>query len=400
MADPQFKTTVWGGERIYMVDFSRARTGPPHRRFPDIDRHGYHDSAHPSEHGPIVSASTTQEGVTVLFHRTEISTTAALFAVSSNTGVLQITKPTTDGRLSSDRSQPIQFTAGANEGRAVIEIRYKWPDGPVIGRLYVQIYTPFQVLMQLHLVTVNGLGHASSFLGANCPNWEAKDRQIRKLIDGANEIWLPHGIVLAVDGPMVNTTWTQDQVPSGNHSLSDDECLQAGALSPQRLYDHVNVYLIPKTTGKAAAFGISVPFAKQNDLTFPKFLRPDARNLANGLYIFTSLAHTGQSIAHEMGHCMSLTRLNAAPNDIQGHSTGDSTGGKQVRDDSVTRRRVMYPETSLRNASAAAWRNDTGYGPGQMGGFVTYRQLPEAQDITFQESQRARDSTKSDFYAM
>ena len=130
---PHFKTTVWAGERIYMVDFSRAKTGPPHRRFPDIDRHGYHDTANPSEHGPIVSASATQEEVTVLFHRTEISTAATLFATSTDNSVLRITKPA-DGRLTSDRSQPIQFTAAA-AGRAVIEIRYNWTDGPVIGRL-------------------------------------------------------------------------------------------------------------------------------------------------------------------------------------------------------------------------------------------------------------------------
>jgi hypothetical protein len=73
---------MWAGERIYMVDFSRAKTGLPHRRFPDIDRHGYQDAANTSEHGPIVSAMATQEEVTVLFHRTEISTAATHFATS------------------------------------------------------------------------------------------------------------------------------------------------------------------------------------------------------------------------------------------------------------------------------------------------------------------------------
>ena len=32
---PDFSTTIFTTERIYMVDFARARTGAAHRRFPE-----------------------------------------------------------------------------------------------------------------------------------------------------------------------------------------------------------------------------------------------------------------------------------------------------------------------------------------------------------------------------
>jgi hypothetical protein len=129
---PNFQTTVWNGERIYMVDFGRGRTGLPHRRFPDVDQCGYHDSANGAEHGPITSAMVGQTRVTVNFHRTEISTGATLHAVSTDTNLVRITSPAR-GQLTANRTQAIQFTAGANPGRAAIEIRYHWADAPSLA---------------------------------------------------------------------------------------------------------------------------------------------------------------------------------------------------------------------------------------------------------------------------
>ena len=107
----------------------------------------------------------------------------------------------------------------------------------------------------------------------------------------------------------------------------------------------------------------------------------------------------GNVMAHEMGHYMSLCTLDSHGAARQFHSTGDSDGGDQVRDDSITRRRVMYPMVTLKDAGPHTWRNDTGYGPHHVGALITHRMLPDAQDFTFQESQRARDSIRTNFYA-
>jgi hypothetical protein len=65
-------------------------------------------------------------------------------------------------------------------------------------------------------------------------------------------------------------------------------------------------------------------------------------------------------------------------------------GGAHTRDDSVSRRRIMYPVVSLLGGAPSNWRDDTGYGNLLKGSFITHRRLPAAQDITFEESQRAR----------
>jgi hypothetical protein len=97
---------------------------------------------------------------------------------------------------------------------------------------------------------------------------------------------------------------------------------------------------------------------------------------------------------------MTLCSLNAGTGAVQQwHSTGDTPGNIQVRDDVVTRRRIMYPVATLLNATET-WRNNTGYGAGLKGGFITYRQSPAAQDITFEESGRARTAAGgANFYA-
>jgi hypothetical protein len=396
---PDFQTTVWNGERIYMVDFGRGRTGLPHRRFPDVDHCGYHDAANAAEHGPITSAMAGQTRVTINFHRTEISTGARLHAVSTNTALVNITSPA-GGQLTAARTQAIQFTAGANPGRAAIEIRYHWADGPVIGRIYVQIYQRIRVLMRVHLVTVNGMAHANNVLSKNCPTRADKVARIQEYIDGANEIWIPHGIVFFVDGAVVDTAWGAVQVPTGNQSIATAECYQAGALSPNRSAAHVNVYMIPATTSGMTALGVPVRWARQRNFLFPTGAPAATQHLGNGLYVVTSSAATPRTIAHEMGHYMTLCSLNAGTGAVQQwHSTGDTPGNIQVRDDVVTRRRIMYPVATLLNATET-WRNNTGYGAGLKGGFITYRQLPAAQDITFEESGRARTAAGgANFYA-
>lgn len=396
---PNFQTTVWNGERIYMVDFSRAKTGLPHRRFPDVDQCGYHDAANAAEHGPITSAMAGQTRVTVNFHRTEISTGATLHAVSTDPNLVRITSPR-GGHLTASRIQPIQFTAGANAGRAAIEIRYQWEDGPVIGRLYVQICQRIRVLMRVHLVTVNGLGHPNAFLGANCPTRAHKLARIQKYIDDANEYWIPHGIVFVVDGAVVDTNWGAVQVPSGNQSIATAECYQAGALSPNRSAAHVNVYMIPATTSGMTALGVPVRWARERNFRYPVGAPAGTQHLGNALYVVTGSQATPQTIVHEMGHYMNLCSLNPVSGAAQQwHTTGDTVGGAQVRDDSVTRRRTMYPVVVLLN-TADAWRNNTGYGANVCGAFITYRRLPAAQDVTFEESGRARTAASSaTFYA-
>jgi hypothetical protein len=118
-----FTAQVWGGERIYMVGFGRAKTGAPHMDYPDIDDIGYTDDAHAAEHGPIVNAITRATATKVRFHRMEISTSARLYLVSTDPSVVRLTDPAS-GLLGNHRSQNVTFATGATPGRAAIEVHY------------------------------------------------------------------------------------------------------------------------------------------------------------------------------------------------------------------------------------------------------------------------------------
>lgn len=185
--------------------------------------------------------------------------------------------------------------------------------------------------------------------------------------------------------------------------------------SPNRSLNEVNVFVVPTPNPTVAAFGIStetaaggldgVSYVEVVDNPDPQTAGKRKRKIAaNGLYLFSETpapAETiAQTIAHEMGHYMNVCR---------GHSTSDlSQSGSATRDDSVSRRRLMYNYVVLQD-SDFKWRNDTGYGTidfpnvgvrGAAGSFVSHRELANAQDITFGESLRAREArNKADFYA-
>lgn len=74
------------------------------------------------------------------------------------------------------------------------------------------------------------------------------------------------------------------------------------------------------------------------------------------------------------------------------HSTADHkvapSNDQKIRDDSVTRRRLLYPYISLPSMTAKRWRNDVGYGHLVTGCMVSARQL--SQDVSLDEVTRAR----------
>jgi len=337
-----------------------------------------------------MSAMVGQARVTVNFFRTEISTGAKLFAVSTDPAVVRITSPGGAGKLSSSRNQKIEFTAVA-AGRAIIEIHYNFADGPVIGRLYVQTYARIQIPMQVHLLTVNGRAQPHTFFSKACGNRAQRVARFTDFVNRANESWVPHGIVFTIAG-FVDTVWGAAEIPSGAQSPTLGEVLTAGMNSPNRSAVAVNVFVVPSVAAPVTGVGISTASARAFGLVAPAAPPPPpaVQHFGSGLFLHSSSSATPQTIQHEMGHYMSLCGL---PN--QGHSTGDLNvvAGTHTRDDLISRRRLMYPVVSLLNGGASSWRNNTGYGNLAAGSFLTYRRLPAAQDFTFEESQRARTAT-------
>ena len=402
---PDFEIVLWDNARVYMLDWGRAKTGAPHFKFPDIDEVGFQDAAFPNEHGPVVSAMVGQFDASVSFYRTEVSKAAKLFAVSLDPGIAKITAPA-GGQLAGDVSQNIEFEAVA-AGRTAFEIRYNQLDGPVLGRLYVQIYEKILIKMHVHIVTIvqrdaSGAIKArvdppNPFLGANCSTRDEKIARIKAVVRDANHVWIPHGIGFVMDD-VVDTEWGRTEIGSDKTALIPTDLFQPGALSPNRSATQVNVYCVPLNFADAAAMGVDPVLAAKLKVLFRD--TGGVQHNPGALYLASAYQphedNFGTTIAHELGHYMTL-----AANSDPKHSTSDLPGGPEaIRDDIVTRRRLMYLADGLMDPFPArySWRAETSYGrgksAGRQGAFITHRRLPDKQDVTFQESQRARDATK------
>jgi hypothetical protein len=414
-----FNMRVWNNERVYMVDFERATVPDsvpaaqrqhPHRMCPDIDQVSYMDDAQPAEHGPIVSARVGQGNVRVRVVRTEISTDARLYAVSANTGVVTVAWPN-GGLLTSDRKQTLILTPVA-AGRTTIDIHYFWPDGPVIARLNVVVRATLTVNIRVHLVTANGVaphpGAGASFLGRTAKPGENvaqhTTNRIAEVILGVNQVMEPRGILINVVDT-VNTAWAAALY--GGAGTATQQTMRAMALSPNRSATRVNLYLADVTGLPAGvsfvALGPPIAWAVAVGARFPN----SAGNpVGSGIVVDTTATpFTGSILAHEFGHVFSLGRIAPAGTAIQWHTVGDqpgpggpNTGGWASRDDVITRRRLMYPFTTLAN-SPNKWRNDVGYGV-NMGALLTERRL--TQDVTFEEGGRAFTfaSTNANIYSV
>ncbi|HMA96267.1 MAG TPA: hypothetical protein VKP30_26450 [Polyangiaceae bacterium] len=394
-----FDLPVWADAQIYTVDFGRAALRAPHthphRACPPVDRYGYMDDANPAEHGPIVSCSVGQPRINVAFIRCEISATARLYAVPAD-GVrtIRILSPHS-GRLPDTRQTTIAFRPMA-VGRTSIDVRYFWPDGPIVGRLYVEVRALRNVNCRFHLVELNGAGWGANFLGQALPAGMGQAvhhaQRIDEMVEGVNHIYLPHGIQI-VKSEVVNTAWTNALFPGGP-AQPFMQVMRAMADSPNRSAARINIFLVDWTQATASA--TPPPFA----LGFRALGPPVAWAIAmNARWPNTPLGHVGSGIvvdssampmnpstlAHELGHIFHLSAMTGAGAVKQWHTIGDNAAS---RDDSLTRRRLMYPYATLANSNNP-WRNDVGYGAGMRGTLLVQRSLH--QDDTFQESRRAYD---------
>jgi hypothetical protein len=297
-------------------------------------------------------------------------------------------------------------------GRTSIDIHYHWPDGPIIGRLYVVVRALRTVNVRIHLVTVNGVGQAASFLGRTATGTETAAQLLTnrttEIINATNMVLEPHGILLN-PAETINTAWTNPLF--GAAALpTTTRVMRAMALSPNRSATRVNLYLV-----NGGALPFAIPFVALGPpitwaiATSRRWPNNATGRVGSGIVVdTTAVPFTGSILAHEFGHVFALCSLVTAGVNmgtaLQWHTIGDQQAtpgpghGPPSRDDIVTRRRLMYPFTSLLGSNNA-WRTDVGYG-NNMGAFLSQRRL--TQDITFDESDRAYVSvgTAANIYAL
>jgi hypothetical protein len=312
--------------------------------------------------------------------------------------------PSGEAPLSQDRSTTISFRPVA-AGRTAIDIRYRWRDGPVIGRLYVEVRAQRQIRTRVHFVTVNGTALPANFLGqtpaAGTPAATHQANVVATLIRDTNRALRQHGVALRNVGT-VNTNWTTALFgpavyPPGDANAGAArpdwlQVMQAMAQSPNRSSGALNIFFADTAPLVAAGVPVGNMVGLGPPLPWARTVRPAGWPLAaggtsvgNGIWLHAQYTMQGQTLAHELGHILLLCALSATGVVTQWHSTGDPAVS---RDDFLSRRRLMYNITNPLN-SRDAWRNDVGYGA-FTGVLLTQRGL--TRDVTFGESRRAYDN--------
>ena len=158
----------------------------------------------------------------------------------------------------------------------------------------------------------------------------------------------------------------------------------------------MNIYFVPDFADPSTvAFARSVHRAKLLGLSFPVGAPAASQHLSNQVFVRTNGVANATAVAHELGHYLDLCAIDG-PDPWAFHSAADhkiAGNDQKIRDDSVTRRRLLYPYIALPTMTVKAWRNNTGYGNKGMGAMVSCRQL--SQDVSLDEVNRARTAAGS-----
>ena len=177
---------IYDGHRFVPVRFRRLDSKRASKRNPELDERGYDDG----RFGPVVSVM-TGETIQVRMENLHISDSTSLNFVSSPPTAVQINR---NGDI-------IELTGLAGAGAmkaepqtAKIEVRFGSDTGPLLGRLYVDVYDVITVATVVHSVSIGQSGHPEIVsVGPDLNN-----DHIETLLGGLNSIWNAAGIQFAL----------------------------------------------------------------------------------------------------------------------------------------------------------------------------------------------------------
>lgn len=383
-------------ERVVPVRFARA----PDANDPATDSGPYDpDSPEPDDRGflphttggavlPVglneAVALALRPETRVRLIRMDMEDAGVLFVTTETAGVVVITLPAPSTALPNTREMMIKIRAVAS-GTTHLEVRFGSVTGPVIHRMQVVVNPLIDVRMAGHVPTINGAPFINPPTGAPFPAQSTRtDASIRALIATANIIYFPYGIRFVLDAVIdrvgvLNGFKNQGMVDD----LSRSEFTRGTALN--RVANTANAYFVPQIADGTVnnpidqTIGVATS-AKTDPLSF-------------GLYV-ADIAVSGQVIAHELGHLLNI--VNDPTNEFLHINTKTDPAfpgtGKVVRDDIITRRRLMYAFTGLLADTVPptrAYRDNVGYGNQVVGGMLTIKQHDnDKTDLELKEVRR------------
>ncbi len=424
---------VYKWTAIVPVRFTRAPdqndatkdSGPPDAHAPDPDDRGYVPEKDRCAYlpigfeysGPVASLPETR----VRLIREDIADTAQLYVTSSDNSIAELTTPAPGNALPSAAKMMIKFRV-RNVGDAFLEVRFGSDSGPIIHRLRLCINKFRSIWVKAHAPVISGTtGPAVPVPSQSSFNTKAT---VQGQIDLLNAIYFPYGIKFTLKGNVDVSPISLKQ--GGVFNLSEEWKTLIKSTKKNKLWIQggLNIFFVPQIVAKNIGLnriGGVASYAR----TDPDFM-----------LILADWAREGQTIAHEVGHILNLVNdppASSGPAMIRRFvhvNTHDNRRdpvkggtGVNIRDDIVSRRRLMWAYTSISNTSQRrfpvvppprpsgpppphpapvynhenimTYRNNVGYGNNKVGVMLAIKNLKEDRtDLEMKEVQKTADFIK------
>ncbi len=342
--------------RFHMVRFHRAIIGNPDVRYPDPDDRGYIGP----EFGPIVGVLAGRT-VTVRLKRLSIDRAAPLFVKTSDATAFTVHAPR-GGRVPSGDFADIEITGvtGGNPKKAKLEVHYQSLTGPIIHEMSVWVFTPLNVALTPHMVTIGQAGAPAGTAGV------PSVANLARIMPLVRAIWGHYGV-----------TFTVNATVNDNLSLATAGSVAWGEL-PTLLNSNwvpgsINVYLVSQITASSPGFiTLGYGFSRTS---FAGFGMPNPGIVLadGGGGIVRDTMWWANDMAHEIGHFFTLWH----PENLQ---------PPNHREDTWSRRELMHNMNHMNGLGN--WKDNVGYGHENRGCFVSMKDL--SQLVTDNECTTAR----------
>lgn len=296
--------------------------------------------------------------------RVDMDNAAALFLSTNPPNIVDITVPAPNTALPAQEKMMIKVKARA-AGTTNLRVHFGAADGPIIHQLQVSVSPMIDVHVVAHIPVINGTPFVDP---ANPPavfpaQTTRSEANIRALFTTANAILFPYGIrfePIDIDRPAAPLIFANQ----GILDAGTNEFTTATALN--RVANALNTHFVPRlsfgnpaTANGFTGFGLN---ARNNRTTY-------------GLFI-SDITASGQTIAHESGHVFNL--INDPTNTfthVDTRRVPNNPSGVSIRDDIISRRRLMFSALGFAPDPQRPYRDDVGYGAGIVGGMLTIKQL-------------------------
>ena len=334
--------SIYKYQRLMLVRFVRAISGNPDPANPDIDDRGYTGT----DHGPIVGVLEGQD-IAVRLLRQNIETTARLFVTSSDINVVTIADPV-GGLLPNDPNMLIALhgVAGENPRTAKVQVRYDSATGTILHELSVWVFSPLELDITPHLVTIAKSGGGTAPIGSI-----ANASAIMNLVSA---IWAPMGITFSV-GAVQNENVTFAN--AGEVAWGEINTL----LTTNHIPNTINVYFVHQIHSTGSMVTLGYGFSRSKIASY-SFTNPGIILADGGTGFTRTLYMWGNDLAHEIGHFLRLEHTERRHSD-------------NPRLDTWSRRMLMYPLGPM--GTLGNWKDNVGYGNHNRGCLITMKDLSQ-----------------------